>query len=399
MASTALDLGPGGKNRLVAFKGFSVALDDEKHTLSLAVDVNEDRGDLLFKNWREKMRRELPPGSLTAYREPGEARWDADVVALTFDDAQVLPLMDEGRIQWPGWGRDANAANAEAVGSVLYAPVGLADTPIELAGTRVEELRGRSGVFRPRRAWAKGGRRRDRLEEDCVDASPPVLPDEAAAAAVLRQLTELGGLLTALAEAAPRAEPMAHDDPTPLLVRVVSGADIAPPGSTGGGLVYLRPADLGWESVGDDWWVRQGELDTVLRGRLLSTPRGAPALGRPDHVDGGRAPVARRARHRRALHQARRADACRRAHHPLWPQARRAGHLAGSGELLHLGRRHRQREAEVDPRSARGGVRRHLRRLRRGRRVVRRGVVRRAVGDGRGHAIRWRLCRCPRSDP
>jgi hypothetical protein len=279
VASTALDLGPGGKNRLVAFKGFSVALDDEKHTLSLAVDVNEDRGDLLFKNWREKMRRELPPGSLTAYREPGEARWDADVVALTFDDAQVLPLMDEGRIQWPGWGRDANAANAEAVGSVLYAlradaPVGLADTPIELAGTRVEELRGRSGVFRPRRAWAKGGRRRDRLEEDCVDASPPVLPDEAAAAAVLRQLTELGGLLTALAEAAPRAEPMAHDDPTPLLVRVVSGADIAPPGSTGGGLVYLRPADLGWESVGDDWWVRQGELDTVLRGRLLSTPGG-----------------------------------------------------------------------------------------------------------------------------
>lgn len=61
VASTPLDLGPGSTSCLLALRGFSVALDGEKHTLSLGVDVTGERGALLFKGWREKIRRERPP--------------------------------------------------------------------------------------------------------------------------------------------------------------------------------------------------------------------------------------------------------------------------------------------------------------------------------------------------
>lgn len=255
---------------VVGYRRIAVTLDAEHHMLSMAADVADGSGALLFKNWRHRMRRERPPGSLTAFREPGEATWEATLTTLSFAEATVLPIVDEGRIRWPGWGRDANDPAAERKGSLLYAQragarVGLADHPIEVAGTRLEDARGRQGVFRPRRSWAKGGRRRDRLDAGCTGAPNALIGDGGSAAAALRQVSALSELLAEVGSASLTAPSTSVED---VASRVVLGGDVAPEGAAGGGLVFVRPDKKGWELVGEDWWVRRDDTDIVLRGRL-----------------------------------------------------------------------------------------------------------------------------------
>ncbi|MFT5459414.1 MAG: hypothetical protein ACI9K2_005925 [Myxococcota bacterium] len=264
----------------MAFQTFAVDLDREHHTLSMGLDVADGSSDLVFKNWRERMRREHPPGSLTATREAGQAQWSAALVSLDFANATVLPLVDTGRIDWKGWGRNTNSPEAEAPGELVYAQrsdaaVGLADHPIEVAGTRLESVRGRKADFKPRRNWSKTGRkRRDVLQPFCdQETAPPAdLP------ASLAQVVELATLLATVGARADDAPPFLPSDLPEITLDkgvVVRGSDIAPPGATGGGYVFTRPVRSGWEAFGEDWWVQQGATVTELGGRLSATATGA----------------------------------------------------------------------------------------------------------------------------
>ncbi|MBT3220503.1 MAG: hypothetical protein HN348_15560, partial [Proteobacteria bacterium] len=283
-----LNLPKTRRARALALQGFDVTFDRELHMLQFGVDVAGDAAtDLRFQNWRHKMKREVPPGSYTCYREEGEVDWKAAVVALDFDQASVVRMHHDDEIRWKGWGRDANSAEAEATGELSYAQRasysvsndGTADAhPLEEAGYTLEDVGESRGAFDPLVRWLKKGRQAKKLEHLCNADAGVDLDIEGETMSRLQQVMRLGQLVEELGPAALAAKavtPEEGDEVAAHADRIVLGRNIALEDRESGGLVFIRNANKGVELWGEDWWTRDGGgLTTQLDGKLVLSDDG-----------------------------------------------------------------------------------------------------------------------------
>ena len=113
-------VGVNPDHAVLAIQGFRLGLEREAHILQVGISVHADpRVDLVFKSWSEGMRREHPPDSLFSNRRSGAVTWEADIVAFTFEDAQITPIVGEGEIEWAGRGRRADTPLATRSGAIV----------------------------------------------------------------------------------------------------------------------------------------------------------------------------------------------------------------------------------------------------------------------------------------
>lgn len=272
---------------VLALRGFKVALDKEAHMLHVGLSVHSGgpgepaHADLQFKNWREGMKQENPPASLTAYREAGSADWEADVVSLRFAEASVVPLNDEGRITWAGWGAGAATPLATRTNALLFAlqaapPTPMGDSALELAGITLMDVGTTRGAFDPILKLLKLGRMSGPLVAYCDALAAPATASTAPSD-LLGRLTQVLGIARMLEDAVPKAlaaKPLSDPDggPAPTDARIVYGRDT---GVNGSGVVYVRSASGGADLVGEDWAVDAAGSSTAVNGTAFATGDGA----------------------------------------------------------------------------------------------------------------------------
>jgi len=281
----ALSYEPPERTRALAFQSFKIDLDRELHMLQFGMHVSGNpEMDLRFKNWRKGMKNEAPPGSYTAYREEGGAKWEANVIALDFAKASLVPLSEDGQIKWRGWGRDANSDEAVIDGELKYAQRTNYDPP-EGSTFGTEDVGETRGAFDPILRALKKGRDRQRLEPYCNDGSKVDLAADGQLASRLQQVLLTAQLLDELGPAALSAEavsfqPDEGDDAAEEGAeapdsRIVLAKDIAIEGREFGGLVHIRDVKGGQEVWGEDWWTRDAaKLGTQLDGAITVNEEG-----------------------------------------------------------------------------------------------------------------------------
>lgn len=239
-------------DHVLAIRGFSLRLPDERHLLQWGVSVDGTPGaELRFKNWRPDMKNVSPPASFTSYREAGSVDWGADLVALRFGEASVAPVVTEGEVKWEGWGasaseREGPATRVRALPFALRAEAGApkGQEPIEKGGFSLLAAEVPRDPFQGLREAALS-RSVPPAPGGCPAGAPPVTPELAAGWA--RALLEDGALVEAAARGVVEAKVdagSAHGEE-----RMVAGD-----GSSGGGAVLVGPAEAGSRLAFEDWW-------------------------------------------------------------------------------------------------------------------------------------------------
>jgi hypothetical protein len=98
---------PGTMTQVPALRAFSLELSQEMHYLSFGISVDSNAVRLGFANWRPRMLLSHP-AALFSFRRAGSAKLVAEVVMLSFEDAEITLRTLSGTQSWPGWGRSAD---------------------------------------------------------------------------------------------------------------------------------------------------------------------------------------------------------------------------------------------------------------------------------------------------